>query len=153
MHIRLPFWSAAASCTFLAASPAVAHPPANEVDETVQNSGADFTLEWTDDTKGEHESHIRQEAPERAPHPEMHGHHHPAPHMDRPAFDQSAWAEQCRAHHSAQSAICDARLISVEEIHANYPQGYGPAMLVPVMVAIPQRAIIHEYVTEEWVED
>ncbi len=36
--------------------------------------------------------------------------------------------------------------------HANY-YGYGPVMLVPVMVPVPQRAVVREYVTEEWFDE
>ena len=35
--------------------------------------------------------------------------------------------------------------------HMNY--GYGPVMLVPIMVPVEQRAVVREYVTEEWVEE
>lgn len=35
-----------------------------------------------------------------------------------------------------------------------YGYGYGyPVMLVPVLVQVPQRAVVREYVTEEWVEE
>lgn len=33
-----------------------------------------------------------------------------------------------------------------------YGYGYAGYMMVPVMVAVPQRAVVREYVTEEWVD-
>ncbi len=48
---------------------------------------------------------------------------------------------------------CAAYLARFAEGHHRVSYGYGPVMLVPVMVPIPQRAVEHEYVTQEWVEE
>lgn len=47
---------------------------------------------------------------------------------------------------------CEAYLIQHEAQWRQMSYGYGPVMLVPIMVPVQQRAVVREYVTEEWVD-
>lgn len=48
---------------------------------------------------------------------------------------------------------CEAFLIQHEAQWRQTNYGYGPVMLVPIMVPVEQRAVVREYVTEEWAEE
>ena len=48
---------------------------------------------------------------------------------------------------------CEAYLGQHEAQWRQMRHGYGPVMLVPIMVPVEQRAVVREYVTEEWVEE
>jgi len=48
---------------------------------------------------------------------------------------------------------CEAYLGQYTPGHRQITYGYGPVTLVPVMIPVPQRAVVREYVTEEWVEE
>lgn len=48
---------------------------------------------------------------------------------------------------------CEAYLMQHEAYWQQSSYGYGPVMLVPIMVPVQQRAVVREYVTHEWVEE
>ena len=48
---------------------------------------------------------------------------------------------------------CEAYLVQHEARWQHMSYGYGPVMLVPIMVPVEQRAVVREYVTEEWVDE
>lgn len=48
---------------------------------------------------------------------------------------------------------CEAFLVQHEARWQQMSYGYGPVMLVPIMVPVEQRAAVREYVTEEWVDE
>lgn len=48
---------------------------------------------------------------------------------------------------------CEAYLSQYEAQWRQTRYGYGPVMLVPIMIPVEQRAVVREYVTEEWVEE
>ena len=48
---------------------------------------------------------------------------------------------------------CEAFLVQHEARWQQMSYGYGPVMLVPIMVPVEQRAVVREYVTEEWVDE
>lgn len=48
---------------------------------------------------------------------------------------------------------CEAFQVEHEARWQHMSYGYGPVMLVPIMVPVEQRAVVREYVTEEWVDE
>ncbi len=69
------------------------------------------------------------------------------------------WLEDCRTRHDSgrdrrgAPDECAAYLVQHEAQWRHMRYGYGPVMLVPIMVPVEQRAVVREYVTEEWVEE
>jgi len=75
---------------------------------------------------------------------------------DRMGRDE--WLEECRTRHDGRgrhdaSDDCGAYPARHDAQWRYMGYGYGPVMLVPIMVPVPQRAVVREYVTEEWVEE
>jgi len=93
---------------------------------------------------------------------------YPAGAMNYPAGVQQdglareQWLEECRARYSSGKhrrdgrrevpSECEAFLARHDARWQQMSYGYGPVMLVPIMVPVEQRAVVREYVTEEWVE-
>lgn len=48
---------------------------------------------------------------------------------------------------------CEAFLLQHEAQWQTRDYGYGPVMLVPILVPVEQRPVVREYVTEEWVDE
>lgn len=48
---------------------------------------------------------------------------------------------------------CEAFLLQHEAQWQSPGYGYRPMMLVPIMIPVEQRAVVREYVTEEWVDE
>jgi hypothetical protein len=69
------------------------------------------------------------------------------------------WLEDCRTRHHGRGGRrgapdeCAAYLVQHDAQWQQMRYGYGPVMLVPIMVPVQQRAVVREYVTEEWVEE
>lgn len=69
------------------------------------------------------------------------------------------WLEECRARHDDRDSRhgapdeCAAYLFQHDARWQHMGYGYGPVILVPIMVPVEQRAVMREYVTEEWVEE
>lgn len=75
---------------------------------------------------------------------------------DRMGRDE--WLEECRIRHDGGGRRdapddCVTYLVQHDAQWRHMGYGYGPVMLVPIMVPVPQRAVVREYVTEEWVEE
>lgn len=144
MRIRLPLWTVAACITVFAAGHVAAHPVA--VGEVPVNpdaqyhhadpapSGADFQPAWTE-------------------HRYKHDWHHDAYRQPEACVWHEASPQGWQGWQGQSDNMCAVQPILLDDLAARYPHGIGPVMLVPVMVAIPQRAVIREYVTEEWIEE
>lgn len=68
------------------------------------------------------------------------------------------WLEECRTRHDGGGRRdtpdeCAAYPAPHDAQWRHMGYGYGPVMLVPILVPVPQRAVVREYVTEEWVEE
>ncbi len=99
------------------------HPVVQPIPAHEERPGADYDVEYEYETLA-----LAHHGSHNAPHPVHH-----APHARMPA------------HHGQ---------VAAHPHYGHYGYGYAiPAMYVPVRITVPQRAIVRETVTEEWVEE